>query len=165
MPIPMLIQMERCCLHLRSYLALSGEAFVCALDSLEQHKDLWNCQVSEKKTSQELRMLSRSLSDCKPLLLNLDLNLNLCLCSDCSDCSDCSANIVSWLQPTDRQCQLLSCPGQLKNCYIIIQKWGAGSKAVLIFSKKSSNQEAWATAIPLETLQLSGLPGAGCARQ
>ena len=44
-----------------------------------------------KKTSQELRMLSRSLSDCKSLLLNLNLNLNrcLCLCSDCSDCSDC----------------------------------------------------------------------------
>ena len=43
------------------------------------------------KTSQELRMLSKSLSDCKSLLLNLYLNLNrcLCLCRDCSDCSDC----------------------------------------------------------------------------
>ena len=59
-------------------------------------------------------MLSRSPSDCRSLLLNLNLNLNRCLCSDCSDCSDCSVNIVSWLQPTDRQCQLLSCPGQLK---------------------------------------------------
>ena len=39
------------------------------------------------KTSQELRMLSRSLSDCKSLLLNLNLSLNRCLCSDCSDCS------------------------------------------------------------------------------
>ena len=32
------------------------------------------------KTSQELRMLSRSLSDCRSLLLNLNLNLNRCLC-------------------------------------------------------------------------------------
>ena len=40
-----------------------------------------------KKTSQELRMLSRSPSDCRSLLLNLNLNLNRCLCSDCSDCS------------------------------------------------------------------------------
>ena len=39
------------------------------------------------KTSQELRMLSRSPSDCRSLLLNLNLNLNRCLCSDCSDCS------------------------------------------------------------------------------
>ena len=39
------------------------------------------------QTSQELRMLSRSLSDCKSLLLNLNLNLNRCLSSDCSDCS------------------------------------------------------------------------------
>ena len=39
-----------------------------------------------KKTSQELRMLSRSLSDCNSLLLNLNLNRCLCLCSDCSDC-------------------------------------------------------------------------------
>ena len=31
---------------LRSYLALSGDAFVRALDSLEQHRDLWSCQVS-----------------------------------------------------------------------------------------------------------------------
>ena len=83
------------------------------------------------KTSQELRMLSRSLSDCKPLLLNLDLNLNrcLCLCSDCSDftllCSTllCSAllfiksdSLTHWLTDslTDWQCHLLSCPGQLK---------------------------------------------------
>ena len=42
------------------------------------------------KTSQELRMLSRSPSDCRSLLLNLNVNLNCCLCSDCSDCSDCS---------------------------------------------------------------------------
>ena len=42
------------------------------------------------KTSQELRMLSRSLSNCKSLLLNLNLSLNHCLCSDCSDCSGCS---------------------------------------------------------------------------
>ena len=39
------------------------------------------------KTSQELRMLSRSPSDCRSLLLNLNLNLNRCLSSDCSDCS------------------------------------------------------------------------------
>ena len=39
------------------------------------------------KTSQELRMLSRSPSDCRSLLLNLNLSLNRCLCSDCSDCS------------------------------------------------------------------------------
>ena len=53
-----------------------------------------------RKTSQELRMLSRSPSDCRSLLLNLNLNLNRCLCSDCSDC-----------RPTGRQCHLLSCPG------------------------------------------------------
>ena len=51
----------------------------------QQHRD------SEKnwyiKTSQELRMLSRSPSDCRSLLLTLNLNLNRCLCSDCSDCS------------------------------------------------------------------------------
>ena len=45
------------------------------------------------QTSQELRMLSRSLSDCRSLLLNLNLNLNrclcLCLCSGCSGCSGC----------------------------------------------------------------------------
>ena len=35
---------------------------------------------NEIVTSQELRMLSRSLSDCKSLLLNLKLNLNRCLC-------------------------------------------------------------------------------------
>ena len=46
------------------------------------------------KTSQELRMLSRSPSDCRSLLLNLNVNLNCCLCSDCSDCSDCSAIVV-----------------------------------------------------------------------
>ena len=46
------------------------------------------------KTSQELRMLSRSLSDCKSLLLNLNLNRCLCLCL-CSDCSDCSVTVVS----------------------------------------------------------------------
>ena len=40
-----------------------------------------------KKTSQELRMLSRSPSDCRSLLLNLNLNPNRCLSSDCSDCS------------------------------------------------------------------------------
>ena len=39
------------------------------------------------KTSQELRMLSRSPSDCRSLLLNLNLNLNRCLCSHCSYCS------------------------------------------------------------------------------
>ena len=44
------------------------------------------------QTSQELRMLSRSLSYCRSLLLNL--NLNRCLSSDCSDCSDCSAIVV-----------------------------------------------------------------------
>ena len=49
---------------------------------------------SETKTSQELRMLSRSLSDCKSLLLNLNLNLNRCHCL-CSDCSDCSVTVVS----------------------------------------------------------------------
>ena len=49
---------------------------------------------TEKKTSQEMRMLSRSLSDCKSLLLNLNLNLNRCLCL-CSDCSDCSVTVVS----------------------------------------------------------------------
>ena len=46
----------------------------------------------EIKTSQELRMLSRSLSDCKSLLLNIAMswfNLNRCLCSHCSDCSQC----------------------------------------------------------------------------
>ena len=43
------------------------------------------------KTSQELRMLSRSLSDCRSLLLNLNLNLNRCLCL----CSDCSVTVVS----------------------------------------------------------------------
>ena len=36
------------------------------------------------ETSQELRMLSRSPSDCRSLLLNLNLNLNRCLSSDCS---------------------------------------------------------------------------------
>ena len=45
------------------------------------------------KTSQKLRMLSRSLSDCKSLLLNLNLNLNRCLCLclriGCSGCSGC----------------------------------------------------------------------------
>ena len=43
------------------------------------------------KTSQELRMLSRSLSDCRSLLLNLNLSrcLCLCLCSGCSGCSGC----------------------------------------------------------------------------
>ena len=46
------------------------------------------------QTSQELRMLSMSLSDCRSLLLNLNLNLNCCLSSDCSDCSDCSAIVV-----------------------------------------------------------------------
>ena len=39
------------------------------------------------KTSQELRMLSRSPSDCRSPLLNLNLNLNRCLFSDCSDFS------------------------------------------------------------------------------
>ena len=53
-------------------------------------RDCWERQ----KTSQELRMLSRSPSDCRSLLLNLNLNLNRCLCSDCSDCSDCSAILV-----------------------------------------------------------------------
>ena len=42
---------------------------------------------SYDETSQELRMLSKSLSDCRSLLLNLNLNLNRCLCFDCSDCS------------------------------------------------------------------------------
>ena len=55
-------------------------------------KDLENILSIYKKTSQELRMLSRSPSDCRSLLLNL--NLNRCLCSDCSDCSDCSAIVV-----------------------------------------------------------------------
>ena len=45
-----------------------------------------------------MRMLSRSLSDCRSLLLNLYLNLNRCLCL-CSDCSDfallCSALLCS----------------------------------------------------------------------
>ena len=89
------------------------------------------------KTSQELRMLSRSLSDCKSLLLNLNLNLNrcLCLCSDCSDCSewsDCSdcSDCRLWLlvgsdRPTDRQCHLLSCPGQLK------RDWKAKNRALV----------------------------------
>ena len=45
------------------------------------------CIALWQKTSQELRMLSRSLSDCRSLLLNLNLNLNRCLSSDCSDCS------------------------------------------------------------------------------
>ena len=37
------------------------------------------------QTSQEFRMLSRSLFDCKSLLLNVTiLNLNRCLCSHCS---------------------------------------------------------------------------------
>ena len=53
-----------------------------------------NFDSFSKKTSQELRMLSRSPSDCRSLLLNLNLNLNRCLCSDCSDCSDCSAIVV-----------------------------------------------------------------------
>ena len=47
-----------------------------------------------QQTSQELRMLSRSLFDCRSLLLNLNLNLNRCLCL-CSDCSDCSVTVVS----------------------------------------------------------------------
>ena len=70
--------------------------------------------ILKDKTSQELRMLSRSLSDCKSLLLTVmiqvsqclsvivscvtkslihkiapNLNVNRCPCSDCSDCSDC----------------------------------------------------------------------------
>ena len=70
-------------------------SFVIASLSIPSYS---NCRISIK-TSQELRMLSRSLSDCKSLLLNLNLNLNrclcLCLCSDCSDCSDCSVTAVS----------------------------------------------------------------------
>ena len=81
---------------------------------LDDKKKLW---FFATKTSQELRMLSRSLSNCKSLLPNLDLNLSrcLCLCSDCSDCSDwsdcsdysdftllCSALIVSWHRQTDQ---------------------------------------------------------------
>ena len=76
------------------------------------------------KTSQELRMLSRSLSNCKSLLPNLDLNLNrcLCLCSDCSDCSDwsdcsdysdftllCSALLCSALLCSALLCSALLC--------------------------------------------------------
>ena len=41
-------------------------------------------RLQPDKTSQELRMLSRSPSDCRSLLLNLNLSLNRCLCSDCS---------------------------------------------------------------------------------
>ena len=51
--------------------------------SVDTEKSSWKTV----QTSQELRMLSRSLSDCKSLLLNLNLNRCLCLCSDCSDCS------------------------------------------------------------------------------
>ena len=44
-----------------------------------------------------------------------NLNLDRCLCSDCSDCSDCRLwLLVGSDRQTDRQCQLLSCPGQLK---------------------------------------------------
>ena len=53
------------------------------------------CDVASAGTrneaSQELRRLSRSLSDCKSLLLNLNLNPNRCLCL----CSDCSVTVVS----------------------------------------------------------------------
>ena len=45
----------------------------------------------------------------------LNLNLDHCLCSDSSDCSDCRLwLLVGSDRQTDRQCQLLSCPGQLK---------------------------------------------------
>ena len=57
------------------------------VDSSNYNNVLW------VKTSQELRMLSRSPSDCRSLLLNLNLNLNRCLSSDCSDCS---AIVVLW---------------------------------------------------------------------
>ena len=77
------------------------------------------------KTSQELRMLSRSLSDCRSLLLNLYLNLNRCLCL-CSDCSDSrwnqkSDSLNQWVSEwvSDWQGHLLSCPGQLKT----VQAW------------------------------------------
>ena len=44
-----------------------------------------------------------------------NLNLDRCLCSDSSDCSDCRLwLLVGSDRQTDRQCQLLSCPGQLK---------------------------------------------------
>ena len=46
-------------------------------------ENIWSAEEKqtekEKETSQELRMLSRSLSECKSLLLNLNLNLNRCL--------------------------------------------------------------------------------------
>ena len=44
-----------------------------------------------------------------------NLNLDRCLCRDSSDCSDCRLwLLVGSDRQTDRQCQLLSCPGQLK---------------------------------------------------
>ena len=51
---------------------------------------VWSRYQPQIKTSQELRMLPRSLSDCRSLLLNLNLNRCLWLCNNCNDCNDCS---------------------------------------------------------------------------
>ena len=49
-----------------------------------------------------------------------NLNLDRCLCSDSSDCSDCRLwLLVGSDRQTDRQCQLLSCPGQLKRLMVL----------------------------------------------
>ena len=69
-------------------------------------------------------MLSRSLSDCKSLLLNLKLNLNRCLVSVVIVVIVVIAvivyhsSVVLWNQKVchsldEWQCHLLSCPGQL----------------------------------------------------